>query len=114
VSLTEDFYEFLAMEEKRSAFARLRKEYLDQYSAISAPRFRRAKKPEDRTLPSLAQELWGEDASRERIHDLALERCIAIERQRGTPEDVIDEVTEAFELWRAKAEALARQGRGFV
>jgi hypothetical protein len=27
---------------------------------------------------------------------------------------VIDEDTEAFELWRAKAEALARQGRGFV
>jgi hypothetical protein len=104
VSLTHDFYEFMAMEEKRSAFARLRKEYLDQYWRISAPRFQRAKRPEDRTLPSLVEELWGEDTSRERIHDLALERCIEMERQRGTPQDVIDEVTEAFELWRARVE----------
>ncbi len=27
-----------------------------------------------------------------------------MERQRGTPEDVIAEVLEAFELWCAKAE----------
>jgi chromatin segregation and condensation protein Rec8/ScpA/Scc1 (kleisin family) len=104
VGLTEDFREFLAMEEKRSSFARLRREHLDQYSSISAPRFQPAKKPEDRTLPSLAEELWAKDASRERIHDLALERSIEMERQRGTPEDVIDEVTEAFELWRARVE----------
>ena len=104
MSLTEDFYEFLSVEEKRSSLARLRKEYLDQYSSISAPRFQRAKKPEDRTLPSLAHELWGKDASRERIHDLALERSIEMERQRGTPEDVIAEVLEAFEAWRAKVE----------
>jgi hypothetical protein len=104
VGLTHDFYEFLSVEEKRSSFARLRRECLDQYSSISAPRFQRAKKPEDRKLPSLAHELWGKDSSRERIHDLALERSIEMERQRGTPEDVIAEVTEAFELWCAKVE----------
>ncbi len=57
MSLTEDFHQFLSAEEKRSSFARLRTEYLDQFARIKAPRFQRAKKPEDRKLPSLAHEL---------------------------------------------------------
>ena len=107
MGLTQDFYEFFSAEEKRRSLRRLRKEYLDQYSAIKAPRFQCAKRPEDRTLPSLAVERWGEDASRGRIHDLALERAIETERRRGTPEDVIAEATEAFELWCAKADQMS-------
>jgi len=112
--LTQDFYEFLSLEEKRRSLRRLRTECLDQLWLISAPRFQRAKRLEDRTLPSLADELWGAEdspkpspARRERIHALALERAIETERRRGTPEGVLAEVTEAFELWCAKADQMS-------
>lgn len=111
MGLTDDLSAFLRDEELRSSFDRVSMEYLDQLAHIRAPRFRRAENPEDRTLPPEAEELWGTDRSQWRIHDLALERTLAKERKRGTPEDVLEEVLRALEAWRERMAAEIRARR---
>jgi hypothetical protein len=109
MDLGDDLYEYLRDAELKSSFERVKMEYLDQLAHIRGPRFRRAEKPEDRTLPSLAEELWGSDRSQWRIHDLALERTMAKELKRGTPGDVLKEVLRALQVWRGRIAAERRK-----
>jgi hypothetical protein len=99
MSLGEDLYEFLRTEELRASFKRAKIEYFDQVVALKAARFRRAKKPEDRTLPPEAEELWGPDKSQWRVHEEAVQRTLGKERLRGTPEDIMEELHRALQAW---------------
>jgi hypothetical protein len=99
MSLGEDLNEFLRTEELRACFERAKIEYFDQVVDLKAPRFRRAKKPEDRTLPPEAEELWGPDKSQWRVREEAVQRTLGKERLRGTPEDMIEELHTALTVW---------------
>ena len=56
---------------------RIRMGYLNEEEALTAQRFRRAKKIEDRKLPPEAEELWGEDYSSAQVHEEAIRRLAA-------------------------------------
>jgi len=51
--------------------------YANEISDLTAPRFRRAKRIEDRSLPPEAVELWGASYSGEQVHQEAIRRLAA-------------------------------------
>jgi hypothetical protein len=94
-----------------SSFKRALMEYLHQLGQIRAPGFQRAKKPEDRILPPEAELLWGPDESQWHIDELATQRAIDKERERGVAEDVLEDVERALRLWREEAAAEIKERR---
>jgi len=111
MGLADDLYGYLRDEELKSSFERVLFEYVDQLGRIRAPRFQRAKKPEDRTLPPEAKLLWGPDKSQWHIGELAVERAIDKERESGVAEDVLVDVERALQLWRERAGAEIKERR---
>jgi hypothetical protein len=97
--LYDDLYEYLRTEELKATFKRFRCEFIDQLGCIKAPRFVKGAKPDDPRCRPEAEQLWGPDKSQWRIHDLALQRALDKERQRGTPEDVLEQMPGALETW---------------
>ena len=79
VERVERHYDSLASREDYSKFIarRITMGYTNELGNITAPRFRRAKRVEDRNLPSEAAQLWGEDYSGEQVHEEAVRRLAA-------------------------------------
>jgi len=81
----------LRTEELKGSFDRAKMEYLQGLHDVRAAKI--------------------EDPTREPAHDTALERAIDAERQRGIPEDFLEDVERALQLWREKMVAQIKEER---
>ena len=109
MGLNDDFGESLHYEELKSSFGRVKIGFLQGLADIGAPGFRRVEHPQDRVLPSEAEERGLDPKG---ISELAKQRAIEAERERGLPETDLVTLSQVLDQWRANmAERIAEERR---
>jgi hypothetical protein len=109
MGLIDDLYEYLTDEELKAAAQRMKIQVIDEVAALRAPGHRKAKRPEDRIVTPEAIRLFGKDYTRRQVTDLAIQRTIDAEKERGVlSEEQLRDLMDAINKMLASGREWAR------